>query len=1085
MKHTMYRSFSILLLMLYLAACAGHTGNSEFTPTQAQPDASTGTNASELPLLADLDALEPGSRSASVLGPGWFELWHEDILQHAALTLGSGNAVSLSGGSGSAYGLYCLGGFNSDFSPTSLRLTPSAGTNSGYLLLFADYNTKRWISSGPFNGTTEVQFPGTENGSRHPLDFVSPAGRVYVSVLIDGSDGDLNVDNIELGIHGGVLAPRPPSRLDISLYSDGSVPHWTHSPDYNRPDFAGYVIERQNLLNGTWTEVATAGPLDTSIAIPGLRQASDYRIAAFDVSGNRSTLVYTNETGGALIGSDIMQVRVDMPRGPLVGPVEVTFDMSASSTPGPDPITEYRVLFDDSSLNYTGADPVVTRRLPPGCYLIRFLVNDGAGIGGANGSTTRQLIVYPDWEADDIIVREPVVSATANSFNAINGGIDPLSGDFVVYCEDVTLPGIAIRRGQPGAYHIDSVPLINGTVASFTDPAFHDGVCYFGVKPNSGSPYLVSSGPDGSHITSGSFSYSWMLPVSTGTDLYLVFVASSSVRIVNLLDGSGPLTVAGPLTGISMIDAAWNPVTGLIEVMFDDSGFLTYVGWDPVDGIARDDDSALLDLISGGIDIEIDPATGNSCVLTRSGVQNYYLTKGSSTFSASHQIDSGSSSYWPADVKFLDGIPYSAFASGAGEVKLYELGESAASVVNTASYTTDGFYSGCLVNDGGGGLVLYDEVVDSQLYVTRMGIDDSETELEHLYANQGWGLRMDSALGSAGMHLLMTDYLLGSASHMFSSDGESWIETDSLPGASYADLFDNRAGEVFRSVRTAAGHNVSYWDGAGWVNSFSVPGSQVREPITAGNRAVSSTGWLVQDSTTADMVRAIGNAGGFTMGTLSFPDPQTILGGKLVYDNSTGLQPAFVLYANPGLFQSFGLLNAFDASIQHIFGFNDDSTVVSDYGAFDSIQTRGRTMEVMPFRSRLDQISPVSQACWTVNGHDGSAARYTFRLVDGTPQESLLTDLPFRNADWHSTEVRRTVSAARANGNTAVAVMCSLEGKNCYMEWSRFGDWEQLALPAGIERPADAELLVDTDGRWYIFWRDTVSGAVLCRRTLP
>src|SRR5690606_35324836 len=146
--------------------------------------------------------------------------------------------------------------------------------------------------------------------SRHPLDYVSPAGRVYVAVLTTEAGVDLKLDNIEVGIHGGLLAPRPPGEVTASAFADGSVANREHSPDYNRPDFAGYAVERLNLLSGEWDRLATTGPLETSVLIPGVRQTISYRVAALDVSGNQSGWSYTADSGGLVIGAKVMQVAV-------------------------------------------------------------------------------------------------------------------------------------------------------------------------------------------------------------------------------------------------------------------------------------------------------------------------------------------------------------------------------------------------------------------------------------------------------------------------------------------------------------------------------------------------------------------------------------------------------------------------------------------------------------------------------------------------------------------------------------------------------------------------------------------------------
>ncbi|MEZ5339703.1 MAG: fibronectin type III domain-containing protein [bacterium] len=1077
---------ALLSAALQLSACGGGTtGSSQDFISAADNSGSGPGTGSGLPALSTLDELPAGSRSASLLGPGWYELWHEDIRDSAFLSLGSGNDIVLNAGGGNAYALYCLRGFNSDFSPTSVRITPQSGSDTPYTLLFADYASGRWTSGGLHIGTVQVDLPGTTDGSRHPLDYVSPAGRVYVTVVSDQTGVDLKIDNIEIGIHGGLLAPRPPARIVAGVYADGSVANWDHSPDYGKPDFGGYVVERRDLLSDEWLQLASTGPLETSVVIPGIRTTFSYRVAAFDVSGNQSAWTFSVD-GGLVIGSKIMQVAVDMPRGPLYGPVEVNFDMSASSTPE-GTIAEYKVLFENSSLNYTGASPTVSRVLQPGCYYIRFEVNDGTGISADYGETTRTLIVYPQWESSPLIVREADRSFPVERFSQVSGIIDPDTDELVIFADDLTLPGTTIRRGRPGNLSFDSVPFYGTTPNIYTDPVILDGTAYVGVQPAGGGSYMIASNASGSHIIEGSFGFTRMLPVTDGEKLFMLISSPTGIGILDLEAGFGLTSIYTGLTGNNYMDACWNPVTETIDILYDDAGLLAYGSWDPLSMSITDDDSGLADSLSEGIDVEADPDSGELCVITRSFGKTVFLRKPvTAAISAPQDIDTSVTNFWPADLAWHNGNPYCVFAGGSGQTRNYRLDSSGAVTINVSDYTPDGFYTGCLLHDwSSGALLLCDRDASAGMYIVQLNPDDTETVLDYIRSDHGWGRWLDSAYGADGFHLIMAGAFLTGISHMQSADGESWTETGTAASDGYADLFDNRGGEVFLTLRSSTGYDVSYWNGSGWENRWIVPGTQTREAVSAGNRASSFTGWLLDDTDTPSLLRSQGNAAGFTTSSLPWPETTNVHKGRLVYDASYGITPAFVLYSRPALFQSFGLLNPYIGTVQHITGFSDGSLSISDLSAFDDRETAGRTMEMMPFRGNREMSNSTQLACWSVNGHNGSAFRYTFRSDGGVPMDPQLTDLPFRNSEWRSEEVRRTVSSAQANGLTAVSVMSSLDGKHSHMEWSCFGDWEELPLPDTAGLPSQAELLVDPDGRWYLFWRDPESGNVYCQRTLP
>ncbi|MCB1187751.1 fibronectin type III domain-containing protein [bacterium] len=1073
-----------LLLLLGLTACSGGSSGLQDPASSARLDSTPAGSAPGLPGLAGLDQLSAGSREASILGPGWYELWHEDIIDSASMTEDLGNGIILSPGAGNAYALYCLRGFNSDFSPTSLRVMPDAGGPS-YMLLFADFVSGRWTSTGPQTGNVEIEVPGTDDGTRHPLDFVSPAGRVYVAVLTDGSGSDLKIDNIELGIHGGLLAPRPPSSVFASLYTNGSVANWEHSPDYNKPDFAGYVVERKDLLTNEWGTVANTTPLDTSVLLPGPRQVTGYRVAALDVAGNQSSWTFTNDGGGILTASEVMQVDVVMPRGPLYGPVEVDFDLSGSSSPT-DPIMEYQVDFEDNSLDYVGASPTISRVLQPGCYYIRFAVNDGSGFGADFGETSRTLVVYPQWEPSPLLVQEADLFSPVGRFTTVNGIAMQGTDDLLVVSDDLTLPGTVIRRGRPGSFSFDSLPFIGDAPHQYSDPALLGDTAYLGVKAGSGQNYIIACSPGGSHIIEGSFSFTRLVPVSNGESLFLIITTATAVGFADLTGGSSLVPIATGLTGNNYMDACWNPVTATVDIMLDDGGSLSYLSWDPAAMIITDDDSALLSPVEGGIDVEADPTTGELCVVSRSVAKNVFLRKpAGGAFAAPQEIDSPIINYWPADLAWHGGVPYATFAGGGGETRTYRLDAAGATTYNTADYTVDGFYTGCLLDDPASGkLLVCDRDSSASLYIAELNDDDSETILETLLSDRGWGRWLDSAVGADGYHLIMGNAFLNGVSHMVSADGAGWTTMGSATTDGYVDLFDNRAGEVFMTLRDASGYDVSYWDGAAWSNRWIVPGAQTREAVSAGNRASNTTAWVLEDTVAANLLRSQGNAGGFTTSTTAFPETTHIHKGRLVYDSIGGISPAFVLYSKPAVFQSFGLLNAYSGDVQDITWFSDGSTLISDLASFDDRETAARTMEMLPFRSGTTRYNATQIACWSVGGYNGSAFRYTFRNDSGVAKDIAMNTLPFRNVDWRSEDMRRTVSAAQANGLTAVSVMSSLDGKHSRMEWSCFGEWEELPMPAAAGRTAQTELLVDANGRWYMFWRDPESSRVYCLRSL-
>ena len=1083
----------MLLLAILLTGCGGSGHGTDQLQQVSSPDSSSQPAMDLLPPLAELDGLDVALREISVLGPGWFAFFPEDYTAGMNSSVDSAGMTTFSNGAGNAWAMYRIGGFTSDFSPTSLHTHIDPAQSQPYYLLVADFELGRWRSAGPFSGDVSIELPGTDNGESHPFDFISPAGRFYCSVLMaGGAITDMKLELLELGIHGGVGAPRPPRSLQVSTYflpasfDGGSVPSWNFSPDYDQPDFAGYIVERRNILELNYTEIGRVGPLETRIDIPGVRQTTGYRIAAYDVSGNRSSWAYTNDDSSViLLGDDIMQIRLKMPRGPLYGPVDVTFDMSDSYSPDGTAINEYKLLFDNTTLNYSGTDPVVTRTLQPGCYLITAEVSDGGGLGGTTGSTSRKLIVYPRWEAENIVVRNTDTSLPLDRFLFMNGGIDPLSGEETIVSFDATLPGLAIRRGFPGNYSLEALPQPDSVPSQFTDPAYFGGNLYFGMNFFSTPPALVTVQSDMSSIVKTSITDSWNQPLATDDGLFLIVGNPGSMRIINILNPGPPVfIVPPPLSNFRYMDAAWNPVSGLIEVAWADDAGLNWLSYDPLNGVLVDSSLGM----SGseiGVDIEIDPATGDSCILTRSSSLSSFLRRTGGSWSAPLEVDNTISNYWPADLKFLNGDPYAIFAGGTGGVQMYRLDAAGAVSVNTANYTTDGFYYGYFMpHPAGDSFIVHDRVASANVHTVRLFPNDTEIVLDDDQSFNPWGFWLDSAEGTDGLYLQMTNITHTSLQDLHSADGISWSEIDSVPGVSYADLSSTRSGEVYRTIRDGGGFDFSWWNGAAWDNRFVIPGVQINEALSAANLGGTTSSWLVHDSAANNLVRASGSAAGFTTMATVFPETTRIYKGVTGVTSTGIFNAVFCLYDKTAISQAFGLVSPYTGEVQYITYFGDSLGSGEDQAAFASELTTSRTMEFMPYKGPLELANNNGLACWAVNGLQGSALRYTFIHDNDLLAPPQLTELPLTSHNRTSIDQRRTVSAAQAYGMTAVALLSNIHGKHSYMEWSHFGDWEELALPDGVSGCSNGELLVDAAGRWYLFWRDIDSGQVLCRRSL-
>jgi hypothetical protein len=122
-----------------------------------------------------------------------------------------------------------------------------------------------------------------------------------------------------------------------------------------------------------------------------------------------------------------------------------------------------------------------------------------------------------------------------------------------------------------------------------------------------------------------------------------------------------------------------------------------------------------------------------------------------------------------------------------------------------------------------------------------------------------------------------------------------------------------------------------------------------------------------------------------------------------------------------------------------------------------------------------------SQVYWTGFGEGDAPERvmvhaddtYTMAPMLGAWSADPITGMPLRSAQ-----------AVEADGYTAVCVAAGLFGDPLVLEWSNFGDWEELPVPASMQGMSKYELCVDRSGVWHLFAHDWKNDRVVCLNTV-
>jgi hypothetical protein len=359
----------------------------------------------------------------------------------------------------------------------------------------------------------------------------------------------------------------------------------------------------------------------------------------------------------------------------------------------------------------------------------------------------------------------------------------------------------------------------------------------------------------------------------------------------------------------------------------------------------------------------------------------------------------------------------------------------------------------------------------------------TETLMFDQWPTTGVGYQMCAAGGSDGLHVVL-DQWSGPALHVQgTNDGLSWSGKPIPAGASQLDLAALKDGTVYLSYYDGANHaKLDRWDGAAWAGVATQPSQSLYRPFLAHGLPRDMVSWVSFNDATLEWTAVEGDElNGYDITTKPFA-------GGLAWSGAAILSRDF---NPPGSRTDYFVLRS-DAAFTYISsalygysGLNDAGELIlatlRDYKEIFDEYLFGRNVAVGEFSN---YHAPGGLALWCSNGTTNTPARYT----PSASHEGEITELPM-DLSLPGADLRRTVSALTTPGNTAAALICDLSGQDRYMEWSNYGDWEQLPLPppdnaygsdAHMNHPV---LFCGADGRWHIIYRDYDMDAVFIRST--
>jgi hypothetical protein len=350
-------------------------------------------------------------------------------------------------------------------------------------------------------------------------------------------------------------------------------------------------------------------------------------------------------------------------------------------------------------------------------------------------------------------------------------------------------------------------------------------------------------------------------------------------------------------------------------------------------------------------------------------------------------------------------------------------------------------------------------------------------------------MQLRGAGGSDGLHVVQRN-TNGSWLHYQSGDGgATWSQIGLPQFATSVDIGAQRDGEVYISLNNAGfsgNYELFYWDPVGTSlvdQGVTVAGNLTHYPFMS-NGPLGEMLWCHYDNVGGNLVTEYGDQSNPFTNSVQAVSGQPLWRGAV---SSGGDDPIFFTLssgANPwdGL---IGFYFGYDNNLNGLYEPLIQNAPPNDWLTEPTVD--GRTLDSSDFIALPEGELFITPAmlnkvftCAQGSLFDGFRYQRQVTIVIDSKQANIPFNITLDETTIGSSDIRRTVSSTTAGGVTSVNLYATVTTDDCYFEWSNYGDWESLELPAGLANFSRPELVVGTDGSWHLVYVDLSTGNVMC-----